>query len=170
MSKYIGLFIEYIISWIIIPIMLYFIIKIPMLQTILNSSDKTNLLVNTYSILIGFVITSTSIFASLSSKPLVNISKKQKVLGLIFIFSITLISMFLVLGGIIFSIDVKIFKGLLIFSIAQIFQYHAICLTILYLSLSDLNNDVRQKDEFNNLLKSEIRDIKRLLELIGNKK
>lgn len=155
---------EYIIPYFIIPGVLFNIISLELLSKILRSNDKVSLLTNIYSMLTGFIITTISIFASISSKPLVNISKNKKTLGLILEFSLTLFSLFLFLAALLFDFKVVTVRFFLILSIAQIFQYCSLTLKILYLTI----HDVADSEDENDKITQDI--IKKLQEIITNLK
>lgn len=152
----------------IIPIIIFFtlfkFLSLDFLEKIIKDNDKVSLLTNISSMLIGFIITTISIFASISSRPLINISKNKKTLGLIMEFALTLLSLFLFLGAILFDFKVVTVRFFFILSVSQIFQYCSLTLKILYLTI----HDVADSETENEKITQDI--IKKLGEIINNLK
>ncbi|MBC2850289.1 hypothetical protein H5J22_02380 [Cetobacterium sp. 8H] len=168
MNKLINNFCE-ILAPILIGIILYWIIELETVKSLLDDDNKISLLVNTYSILIGFIVTSMAIFMTSSSKALVNISKNNKTLRLVIYFFITLISSLLFVGMCIISTNLKIFKLVMIISASSIVQYMFVTLNIFYQTLNSMYDEKIENDKYKEKVFKKLDEIGEKLKAIYSK-
>lgn len=168
MNKLINNFCE-IFAPILIGIILYWIIELEAVKSLIDDDNKISLLVNTYSILIGFIVTSMAIFMTSSSKALVNISKNNKTLRLVIYFFITLISSLLFVGMCIINTNLKIFKLVMIISASSIVQYMFVTLNIFYQTLSSMYDEKIENDNYKEKVFKKLDEIVEKLKAIYSK-
>lgn len=168
MKKSINNFCE-IIAPILIGIILYYVIKLETVKSLVDDNNKLSLLVSTYSILIGFIITSMAIFMTSSSKALVNISKNNKTLHLVIYFFITLMSSLLFVGICIISTNLNIFKLVMIISASSIMQYMFVTLNIFYQTLNSMYAEKIENDNYKDKVLKKLEEIGDKLKAIYSK-
>lgn len=161
MRKYFNIFCEIILP-IIIGVSLYKAVKIEIIEELMKNNEKISLLVSTYSILIGFIITSMAIFMTSNSKALINISKNGKMSFLAFYFFITLTSSLFFIGICIINVTPFLFKIIMTLSVSSIIQYIFVTLNIFYITLKSIYQEKLENDR-------QIKIILEMLEIIVKK-
>lgn len=159
----INIFFEYVFPLLLIPIIGGYYFETETIKQIISNDNKISLLVNIYSVLIGFIITTMAIFSTMSSQSLINISKNKKALELVICFFLTLLSMILVLIVCIVPVKILVFKWIIIFSFSMFFRYTFITLNIFYNTLNNLASIEKENTEYKRWFKDEIECIRKIL-------
>jgi magnesium-transporting ATPase (P-type) len=136
---------------IILGVLFIMILIIPINNTLLNGVlEKPETINNIYSILIGFIFTSLAILSSLKSKPLINLAKNGKSLGIIIRIFITLSFLFIVMIFPFISKNIKIYEYLLKISIFTFFNFTILMLQILNETIKHLPVEKSEEEKEKN--------------------